>query len=197
MRHTSVYRALLILNILVFVCGLVSHSNGQGAAQEFLDRGGRRAAQGDFTGAEDDLTKVLAMQPKLLRALMLRATVRTQLGKFDQAMTDWEKAFELEPQNAEAYMGRAATNLSRQAFDRAKDDSSRAIQLNPKLAQAYMIRAISRTADLFKTSKSEWKAAAKDYEQASVLFEAAGDQENAAVAKQQSGFANRMGDAAN
>jgi tetratricopeptide (TPR) repeat protein len=98
------------------------------------NRGLLRRKQGDAVGAVSDFDEALAIQPKLLEALINRGSTHMLTGTHAKALADLNRAVALEPSHGKAHfrlgLARAAAGLSA--------DASRAFQksCSPGYAQA-------------------------------------------------------------
>ena len=71
-----------------------------------LDRGLARASRGDFKGAVEDLSAVLAKDARKVDALVFRASAYRQLGDTERASADLVSALSLFPAHPEALLER-------------------------------------------------------------------------------------------
>lgn len=110
-------------------------------------RGLLRLERDEFTGADEDLSEVLATSPDLLSARLHRGIARVQQGRYDDALVDLDHALTLahaDPADrARVLIFRALAHHGRQDYARAVEDNSRALELDPASAQALTNRGIA------------------------------------------------------
>jgi len=75
----------------------------------YRDRAVSKNNQGDYTGARDDLTKAIELDPQYGSAYYLRGRCNLSLEKYDLALMDFEKAIQLDPTFAPPYYYRGVT----------------------------------------------------------------------------------------
>jgi predicted TPR repeat methyltransferase len=68
----------------------------------WLNRGRARLALDDAAGALADYERELALHPRSLSALMLRAELRERLGEVEAAVVDLRRVLELAPPGSPA-----------------------------------------------------------------------------------------------
>jgi Flp pilus assembly protein TadD len=81
--------------------------------------------------ADDDLTRLITLEPGNAEHYLLRAAVCGMTGKFARAIADCNEAVRINPDLAAAYSVRGSVYTGRMDFARARADFGRALQLNP------------------------------------------------------------------
>ena len=95
------------------------------APQGYLMRGTLRIKRGDLTGAEEDLRRIIGMDPKNAIAYTRLGDVRAFQKRFAEAEKSYEQALEFDPRAAEALQ--ELTNLL--VFQKQQDKAIRRVQL--------------------------------------------------------------------
>ena len=94
-----------------------------------------------FEEAIGDFSKVLALEPDNVEALIRRGDAYSQLGSSGQALADLERAVELAPNNSAPYLFRGLAEARRGDFARALEDYDSALIRDPFDAEAMVNRA--------------------------------------------------------
>ncbi len=118
------------------------------------------ARQGDFLGASNDITQVLALRPRLAEAWRLRGEVRQSLDDLDGALADFNQALALNPKLAAAYVSRGVVKRINEDLAGALADFNQGLALKPDYAPAYFHRGVARGAG------GDYDAAMEDYNKA-------------------------------
>jgi tetratricopeptide (TPR) repeat protein len=86
-----------------------SSQNGDAAesVDAFMRRGCARVASGDLSGAEDDFTSALGLDPGCAMAYYDRAVLRQRRGEYSGSLSDYGDVIALLPDFAEAHFNRA------------------------------------------------------------------------------------------
>jgi tetratricopeptide (TPR) repeat protein len=111
----------------------------------------------DFDGAITDLNQALALNPKSLPALSLRAVALQAKNDLNGAVADDTAIITLDPNNAPAFAQRAYLKQTQGDVDGAVADYSRAIALDPKSYISLYNRG------LIKEQKGDLDGAIADY----------------------------------
>jgi tetratricopeptide (TPR) repeat protein len=128
--------------------------------EAFMDRGMEKSKKGDWSGAINDFSQVLAIDPQSSVAYHERGAARQAKGDADGAVKDYTQALAIDPQMASAYNGRGDVKLARNDLDGAIADYTQAVGLDPKLAAAYDNRGKA------KTARNDLEGAIADFTQA-------------------------------
>lgn len=107
-------------------------------------RGLERLDMGDYLGALEDYTLVLANDPNYAIAYNNRAIARYNLGEYQGAVEDCNRAIQLKPNEAAYYFNRGFARLNLQDYRGAISDFSEVIRLKPADADAYFYRGEAR-----------------------------------------------------
>jgi tetratricopeptide (TPR) repeat protein len=129
----------------------------------YLEQGSALSQKGDWQGAIDQFSQVLAINPKSSEAYEGRGAARQAKGDLDGAVADYNQALTLDPKMATVYSERGSVKSTRNDWDGAIADFTQAINLDPKFAAAYDGRGNA------KTAKEDLDGAIADYTQAITL----------------------------
>ena len=164
--------------------------SSQAAAADHHSRGYALRKEGNFSGAVEEYSKAIAIDPGYFKAFFNRGFALDKLGKLQEAAEDYSSALAIEPDNAYAYYNRGITLDRSCELARAHEDFSRAIELLPDNSdffhnRAFCSRKMGRLEDAvadydmsLSLSPFHLKALynrAYCYEQLGRLFEAMGD----------------------
>lgn len=103
-------------------------------------RGLERLDTGDYLGAIEDYTLILANNPNNAIAYNNRAIARYNLGEYQGAVEDCNRAIQLKPNEAAYYFNRGLARFNLQDYRGAISDFSEVIRLKPADADAYFYR---------------------------------------------------------
>lgn len=152
-------------------------------AQEFFDRGTRRAALGFADRALVDFDEAIKLDPKFAPAFAARGAAHRALGKLNEALADLDAAINLDPKLPAPRLERGLLYVSRDDTAKATADLTEAIKLDPTSAVAHRVRSLCRllVGDIdaaLKDADEAIRLAPKDpvmfYERATI-YEARGD----------------------
>ena len=115
--------------------------------EALINRGNKRAANGDIEGALGDFDQAIALNPTKATAFFNRGFLYNTSGQFEAAIHDFTDTIDLLPEYDEAYFQRGNSHRQLGEFQRSIQDYSQAIRINPYCIKAYYKRADSR-ADL-------------------------------------------------
>jgi tetratricopeptide (TPR) repeat protein len=90
--------------------------------------------QDDWPAVEADLNAALALQPRRVDLLVLRASARNAQNRFREARSDVDAALQLSPRNADAMMERGSIKRDSGDLKGARADFQAALGLNPSAA---------------------------------------------------------------
>jgi tetratricopeptide (TPR) repeat protein len=111
--------------------------SGNNAAKEYLRTGDIKFKTGNYTGAIQDFTRAIQLDPKYVKAYLDRGVANKNLGNYKDAIKDYTRAIELNPGYAPAYNNRGNAKYSLNNLSSAIKDYNKAIELDPKYAEAY------------------------------------------------------------
>jgi len=97
----------------------------------------------DLAAVRHHLQKALAVNPKNLRALMVRASVEIDQNQWDDARKTLDEVFAVNPQNVEAHAMLATIHWLRDDKAAYDAEKARVFQINPAYAELYRIVARS------------------------------------------------------
>jgi tetratricopeptide (TPR) repeat protein len=89
------------------------------------------------------LEKAVELDPRHVKAITERGTVRMNLGRTDLAREDFDAAIRLDPTYHVAWGNRAAYYYLRKEWKEAAEDASQAVKLKPNYALPYKLRALA------------------------------------------------------
>ena len=99
-------------------------------ASTFIEKGWSRISLGDYIGAEESLTKALALVPYDPQAESLLGWAQMLQEKYDEALMQFQKVLMREPTNALARINVGYICLKKRIFGEAIEHLSRAIRLD-------------------------------------------------------------------
>jgi len=99
-------------------------------ASTFIEKGWSRISLGDYVGAEESLTKALALVPGDPQAESLLGWAQMLQEKYDEALMQFQKVLMREPTNALARINVGYICLKKRIFGEAIEHLSRAIRLD-------------------------------------------------------------------
>jgi len=98
-------------------------------------------ARHDYKGALAILNRVLQIDPKNSRALVMRGDAKDLLGQSQDALTDYNAAIQINPDYAYAYATRCDTKVRLDRYDDAVADCTKSISLDPNDGFPYRYRS--------------------------------------------------------
>ena len=105
-------------------------------AQHYFNRANMKMKLADYTGANADLEKAIALEPKGMFAYYLMGAVKERLNNYPESITNYTKAIDLQPDYEWAWNDRAQTYIKMKKYKEAEADLRKALQLKPDFAQA-------------------------------------------------------------
>src|SRR3954453_8419141 len=99
-------------------------------ASTFIEKGWSRISLGDYSGAEESLSKALQLAPNDPQAESLLGWAQMLQEKYDDALMQFQKVLMREPGNALARINVGYICLKKQIFGEAIEHLSRAIRLD-------------------------------------------------------------------
>ncbi|HLH25973.1 MAG TPA: tetratricopeptide repeat protein [Chloroflexota bacterium] len=100
----------------------------------------------DYSGAADDFTEALRLNPDYTDAYLARGEARRALEDYDGALADFTQALTIRPDLTTAYVYRGIVLAQLMDLHGAIDDFTQALQLAPSLAEANVLRGEARMA---------------------------------------------------
>lgn len=97
--------------------------------------------EGEYRSALAKMDIVIAADPTVMTAYLIRGVANNQLGLTDDAIDDFSVAIELAPWEFDLYIFRGDAYRSDGAFTDALLDYDQAIHINPLTAEAYLRRS--------------------------------------------------------
>ena len=110
-------------------------------------RGFKKQQSGDFEGAEQEYTRLLAKHPDYIPAALGRAWVYVRQYDYAPALADLDHALTLNPRCTGAYILRGMVHFSQSRFDEAVIDCDQALTYpmhRPQKAFAYFYRGFAK-----------------------------------------------------
>jgi tetratricopeptide (TPR) repeat protein len=89
------------------------------------------------------LEKAVELDPRHVKAITERGTVRMNLGRADLVREDFDAAIRLDPTYHVAWGNRAAYYYLRKEWKEASEDASQALKLKPNYALPYKLRGLA------------------------------------------------------
>ncbi|MBO3460221.1 tetratricopeptide repeat protein [Aetokthonos hydrillicola Thurmond2011] len=131
---------------------------------EFYNRGLEKANTKDYTGAIEDFTRALELDPYFVEAYFQRGLAYYDSGEVLKAVFDYTEALKLNPQSVEAYYCRALARVGLKNLPGALEDVDQAIRRNSNYAAAYNLKGIVRRKQGFiQDAIANFKKAAELY----------------------------------
>ena len=143
-RRRIVYKwlgaALLVILVGVWI---YQRSTSSQDSRKALSDGEKILKAGRYVEAIQSFDRVLAADPGLANAYLLRARANAALNQTEAAIRDFTKVIQLQPASAGAFVERAAVHLGTEDYQAAIADCGEALSRDPKLAQAYNLRGMA------------------------------------------------------
>lgn len=131
-------------------------------AQSWYQRGVCRLAMKDYSGAAEDFTEALRIEPRNPAALFSRAlAVRELPNGVSAAIADLTASIEAGFRETRVYFVRAALHQSAGNVDEAEKDRQLGISLTPEDARSWIARALQKLPDHPQDALADIEAAAK------------------------------------
>jgi tetratricopeptide (TPR) repeat protein len=121
-------------------------------------RGGLRGELRDLSGAIEDLTEAVKLDPRLAVAWRDRGTARAMRGEMELARVDFDTAVGLDREEPKAWAARASLHVQMGAPDAAIADATEALRLDPEMNNALYDRGSALV------QKRDFPAALADFE---------------------------------
>jgi tetratricopeptide (TPR) repeat protein len=122
---------------------IAAKRNSKDVERAFFSRGLNREAIGDFVGALEDYSRVIALTP-MPSYFECRANMYSATGNDEAALRDYARVLELDPQEYMAHCYIGHIHGARGDYALAIQCYTRALELNPTLPVAYFSRYQAR-----------------------------------------------------
>jgi len=109
-----------------------------------IERGIRKAEEGDYKGAIEDFNQVLSINPNQGTAYAFRGAARAELREYSRAIEDLTQALQLNPHHAAAYAYRGDAQAELTNYRKAIEDYTQALRLKPDFATVHRKRSSVR-----------------------------------------------------
>lgn len=129
-------------------------------ANAYVERGGRKEAKGDFSGAIADYTTAIGLEPKSEAAHLYRAHLYSAFGRFSEAIADFDVVIREVPNAIGAYLGRGNAHAEMGHANAALADYDNAIRYATNTVDGNLIEAKAYSA------KGDYSKAASRFAQA-------------------------------
>ena len=113
-------------------------------AVAYHNRGYDKAINGDLTGAIDDCTEAIRLNPKNARAYLNRGLTKADSDDRNSAINDYTEAIRLNPKYSLAYHNRGLAKANSGDLPGAIADYTETLRLDPQNTQAYLNRGIAK-----------------------------------------------------
>ena len=128
----------------------------------YAERAYERLQKNDLTGALEDYTEVVRIEPKDGENYLNRGLVKEKMKDLPGALSDFGKAIQLDSKNGRAWLSRGNVMSKTKRWKEAIEDYSVAINIDPEYGLAFHNRAIARqNAGLIKEACEDLKSAEK------------------------------------
>jgi tetratricopeptide (TPR) repeat protein len=122
-----------------------NQSESKLTADDWNNRGLEKQNSGDFTGAIEDYTEGINIDPNDAPAYNNRGNTRSKLGDFTGAIEDYTQGINIDPNDAPAYNNRGIARSKLGDFTGAIEDYTQVISLDPDDVRAYNNRGNARS----------------------------------------------------
>ena len=132
-----------VILALIFLClsSTVLFADNIKDADAYNNRGVDKYYQHDYSGAIEDYSKAIELNPKHVEAYNNRGGSYNDEDKPDKAISDCTKALEINPNYVYAYFNRGNAYSKNSKPSQAISDYNKAIEINPAYAEVYHNRA--------------------------------------------------------
>ena len=110
-------------------------------AQAYYYRAYAKFSLGDFSGAENDCTASIRLNPYLTETYRLRGLCRIRKSEFQGAITDYEQVLKDFPSDEGALFNQGLCYLQVHKTDSATIAADRLLKQSPKFYRGYMLKA--------------------------------------------------------
>lgn len=171
---TNHYTVLLVIGLMLFASTVygqtkpISQVTDTQKSDEHFETAVRLYDKKNYNGAIRELTTAIKLNPKNLKAYLIRGNAYSEKRDYDTAIKDFSKMIALIPQekmfslmaDGNPYIYRGRTYLAKKDFDSAIKDFTKAIEFNPQESEFYGIRG-----EAFQ-KKKDCNSAIRDYTKA-------------------------------
>ena len=170
----SIYKAITFLGIIAALSGLPSVIKAQlppiitaqNSLDKFFNRGVDKLQRGDYSGAIEDFTAAIRLNPNEPGIYSNRGLARASKGDFQGAIVDYNQAIRINPNYAIGYLHRGLAYSALKDYQNALSDYEQALRLNPNLGEVYYNRGnIHRRLKENEAALADFKKAAEIYQQ--------------------------------
>jgi tetratricopeptide (TPR) repeat protein len=147
----------IIFILIILFAG--TDASGQ-LAKEYFTRGFGKYKLQNYTGAIEDYTKAIGVDPDYYEAYLVRGFTKEIIQDYTGALEDYSKALQLKPDYSEAYLGRSLVRDQVSDFKGALSDLNKALEIDPVYYEAYYNRG------LIKIKLHDYKQAIEDFDKA-------------------------------
>jgi len=124
---------------ITFICICIYHRGISIDEEAYFTRGRLKIRIQNYSGAIDDFSQSIKLNPGYENAYLWRGKARYNLQDCSGAVKDFNQALELN-ENAMAFFWRGKAKFNLQDSSGAVEDITQAIKLNPEFAMAYYYR---------------------------------------------------------
>ncbi|MDR2638526.1 MAG: tetratricopeptide repeat protein [Helicobacteraceae bacterium] len=108
---------------------------------EYVELGNAAYKIGNYTGALEQYTKALTIDPLYDDAYKRRGYTYNQIKEYDKAFADYLRALKINANDADALKSLAKISVNREMYNEAFAACDKALKIDPKDAEAYLYRA--------------------------------------------------------
>jgi len=129
--------------LIIFCLWITTLAYAQ-TAEDYFNSGVEKFNTGNNKTAISDLDKAIELNPKFIKAYLLRGTSKWGIGDLNGAMEDYDRAIQYNPQSIMAYGVRGNYKGLLGDHKGAILDFNKAIEIDPKRANSYTGRAAAK-----------------------------------------------------
>jgi tetratricopeptide (TPR) repeat protein len=120
----------------------------------YNNRGYLKLLQKDYSGAQRDVNRAIALDPASSMAYKNRGLIHREKGNIEAALNDFNQALDLDPRNQMAYLGRGEVKEGRGDLAGALADYQKALDIEPANSEtAKQVEALKSKIASGSTSK--------------------------------------------
>jgi serine/threonine protein kinase len=132
---------------------LIYNQLPQTKSKSLYHQGLVKSEKGDKSGAVEDFTQAVNIEPRNVEAFYQRANIRFSNGDFKGAIDDSSQAIQINSNYGAAYTRRCAAYINESQHQKAEEDCTQALRLNSNDTDAYLNRGAARL-NLGKTQEA-------------------------------------------